>query len=55
MKVYITPRDGKPYSFTFKYVYRIPEYPGLLFIEVLGLETNRSTAFSKIRKIHFTE
>jgi hypothetical protein len=55
MKVFITPKQGQRYSFTFKYVYRIPEYPGLLFIDVLGLETNRSLAFSKIEHIHFTE
>lgn len=55
MRANINPKEGHRYSFIFKYVYRTPEYPGLLFIGVYGLEVNKSIAFSKLNGINFEE
>ena len=54
-KAFINPKEGHKYSFIFKHVYRTPEYDGLLFTGVYGMEVNKSLAFSKIKGIQFNE
>ena len=55
MRANINPKEGHKYSFVFEHVYRTPEYSGLLFTGVYGLEVNKSLAFSKINGIRFEE